>query len=211
MKNRIFLLILLLFQSFFLFSQEDWKLSKEKNGIKVYSRIEDDNKFKAFNATVIVETSVQNFVATLQDIDLFPKWGHNIESANLLKREGDTLQIYYSVAEVSFPYKNRDGIYLNRFHWNSETKTLRVDIEILSDYLDLNEKHTRVKGYGHWDVKELISGEIEITFYMQIDPGGNIPSWLANNFIDNSPYYTLLNLKKLLEKNTINKGFDFID
>ncbi len=158
-----------------------------------------------------MDASVQNFITTLQNIDIFPYWGHNIESAKLLKREGDTLQIYYSVAEVSFPYKNRDGIYLNRFHWNSETKTLKVDIEILSNYLEINNKYTRVKGYGYWGVKELLLNKIEITFYMQIDPGGNIPSWLANNFIDNSPYFTLLNLRQLLENSNTSKEFYFID
>ena len=211
MKNKIFLLFVIICQSSFLFSQEDWKLAKDKDGISVYTRKEGDNKFKAFRAEVTAKTSVQNFVATLQDIDLFSEWGHNIDRAKLLKREGEALQIYYSVAKVSFPYKNRDGIYLNRFNWNSETKTLKVDIEILSDYLELNEKYTRVKGYGHWIVKEIPSNKIEIIFYMQIDPGGNIPSWLANNFVDNSPYFTLLNLKNILENNKTDKKFDFID
>jgi len=211
MKCKIYLLVFLIFQNFSLFSQVEWELSNDKDEIKVYSRKEGNHKFKAFKAMVTVESSIQNFIATLQNIDLFPQWGHNIENAELLKREGDTLQIYYSVAEVSFPYKNRDGIYLNRFKWNSRTKALKVDIEILNDYLELNEKYTRVKGYGYWDVKVLSSNRIEIIFYMQIDPGGNIPSWLANRFVDNSPYYTLLNLKNILEKSKTEIEYSFID
>ena len=143
---------------------------------------------------------------------IFPKWGHNIKEANILERSGDTLQVYYSVANAPFPYKDRDGIYLNRFRWQKETKTLRVDIEILEDYLALNKKYVRVKGYGYWELQVLSKNKILLTFSMQIDPGGSIPSWLANMFVDDTPFNTLLNLKELLESGNYEKQtFSFID
>ena len=35
---------------------------------------------------------------------------------------------------------------------------------------------------------------------MHLDPGGGIPSWLANMFVSDTPYSTLLDLKKHVEK-----------
>ena len=87
-----------------------------------------------------------------------------------------------------------------------------VDIEVLDDYLALDEKYVRVKGYGYWEVQELPKNKIFVTFSMQIDPGGSIPSWLANMFVDDSPYNTLLNLKTLMESSDYEKQtFEFID
>ena len=54
--------------------------------------------------------------------------------------------------------------------------------------------------------------KMEVTFSMQVDPGGSIPSWLANMFIDGVPFHTLLNLKNRIEASKENNfRFDFID
>ena len=212
MEKRIVLWLLILFQSGILFSQEKWELIRDTDDIKVFTKKEGNYNFKTFKATVIINSSTINFISVLNNIELFSKWGHNIKFANLLERSGDTLQIYYSVAKAPFPYKNRDGIYLNRFRWISDSKTLMVDIEVLDDYLVLDEKYVRVKGYGYWEIKELSKNRINVTFSMQIDPGGSIPTWLANMFVDDTPFNTLLNLKELLESEDFEKyTYNFID
>jgi hypothetical protein len=168
--------------------------------------------FKSFKATTTINGSVHDFVFTLTDIPNFPKWGHQIKSAKIVEKTGDTLQIYYSIAKAPFPYKDRDGIYLNRFKWDSETKTLIVEIEVLNDYLDPNDKYIRVKGYGYWKLVVISENKMEVTFSMQLDPGGSIPSWLANMFIDGAPFHTLLNIKNRIEASKENNfKFDFID
>ena len=212
MSKGIVILVLILFKSCFLFSQEDWKLIKESDDIKVFAKNENNYKLDTFKATSTINTSISNFVSVLHNMKIFPKWGHNVKNANLLERSGDTLQIYYSVAKAPFPYKNRDGIYLNRFRWQKEIKTLMVDIEVLDDYLALDESYVRVKGYGYWKAQELSENKILVIFSMQVDPGGSIPSWLANMFVDESPFNTLLNLKTLLESGDYEKQtFSFID
>ncbi len=212
MNKRIFLIVFIFFQNCYLFSQEDWKLVRNSDDIKIFTKKEGNNKFETFKATVTINSSIHNFIAALNNIEILPKWGYNIKFANLLERSGDTLQIYYSVAKAPFPYKNRDGIYLNRFRWLTETKTLFVDIEILDGYLALDEKYVRLIGFGYWKINVIPENRLNVTFSMQIDPGGSIPSWLANMFVDDAPFYTLLNLKKLLENEDFVKyKFDFID
>lgn len=208
--NRL-IIIFLIFQSSVLFSQEEWDLNKDLDEIKVYTKKEEGYSFKTFKTITVVNGTVHQFVEALADVENFPNWGHNIKSAKSLEKKGDTLQIYYSVAKAPFPYKDRDGIYLNRFRWLSKTKTLHVDIEVLDDYLEVTEKYVRVKGNGYWKVSVLPLNKIEIVFSMQIDPGGNVPSWLANMFVDGTPYHTMLNLKKIIESNSYKKEFDFID
>ena len=212
MKNLIVLISFLVFQNSCMFSQGEWNLNRDTAGIKVYSKEVEGHHFKSFKAITTINGSVHDFVFTLADIANFPKWGHQIKSAKLIEKAGDSLQIYYSIANAPFPYKDRDGIYLNRFKWNSETKTLIVEIEVLNDYLDPNEKYIRVKGYGYWKLLVVSENKMEVTFSMQLDPGGSIPSWLANMFIDGAPFHTLLNLKNRIEASKENNfKFDFID
>ena len=212
MKIQKIIIIFLFFQGVLLQAQEDWKLVKENKGVQVFTKSIENYNFKAFKAKVKVKSSLHSFVSVLHDIDNFKDWGHKINHASLLKRVGDTLQIYYSIAKVPFPYKNRDGIYLNRFKWNSDSNTLIVDIEILDKYLELNKDMIRVKGKGFWKVLILPSGELDVTFQMQLDPGGNIPAWMANMFVDESPYHTLLKLKEVIQKDKYqNLKFDFLN
>jgi hypothetical protein len=47
---------------------------------------------------------------------------------------------------------------------------------------------------------------------MQVDPGGAVPSWLANLFVEDTPFNTLTNIKKNIDQNKANNSFyNFID
>lgn len=195
-----------------MYSQEDWNLNRDSDGIKVYSKEVDGYKFKTFKGTTIINGPVHEFISVLSDIENLPDWGYNVTSSELLEQSGDTLQVYYSIAKAPFPYKDRDGVYRNSYKWNSASKTLLVEIEVLDDYLDENNKYIRVKGFGYWKIIVLSEDKMEAIFSMQIDPGGSIPSWLANMFVDGTPYHTLLNIKELIEsKEGDNLKYDFID
>jgi hypothetical protein len=68
------------------------------------------------------------------------------------------------------------------------------------------------RGQGFWEVVETSDGKLEITFQMQVDPGGSIPSWLANMFVVDTPFNTLNELKRLLASGKYDgKRFGFIE
>lgn len=189
-------------------AQENWKLIKKENGIEIYTS--DSTKYHSFKGHTILDNSIHSFVAFLNDMDEYVNWGYKTKEVSLLKKSGDTLQIYHVITQVPFPYKNREGTYQNKFKWNSDSSTLLVDINTLEGYKE-NEAFVRVQGNGFWKVVVLPSGKLDITFQMQIDPGGNMPAWLVNMFIGSTPYHTLVNLQKLIKKEKYqNKKFSFI-
>lgn len=212
MKTISYIMLLFLCTSFCLTAQEQWEMIKDKDGIQVYLEEEGIYAFKTFKGTTTVDASIHDFIDTIFDLNSYAEWGHNVKSASLLERKGDTLQIYYSIAKAPFPYKNRDGIYRNRFTWNKEKKELNVSIEVLDDYLEENDKYIRVSGNGYWKVKVAANNKLEVTFLMQVDPGGAVPSWLANLFVEDTPFNTLTNIKKNIDQNKANNSFyNFID
>ena len=210
-KNIDNLLVLcFLCHIFIINAQENWELKKKADGIEIYTSV-NTTKFNAFKGHVVLDHSIYSFVAFLKDMDEYVNWGYKTKEVSLLKKGGDTLQIYRVITQVPFPYKNRDGIYQNKFRWISESNTLIVDIKTLDEYIPEDDDYTRVKGSGFWKVVVRPSGKLDIIFQMQIDPGGNIPAWLVNMFIDTTPYHTLVNLRKFLKKEKYqNKTFSFI-
>lgn len=182
-------------------AQDNWVEVKDKDGIKVFTRSNTIMSFKEFKATMIIKAKVSDVLSVLYDVNDLKVWGHNLSRSELIERSGDTLQTYYAVAEAPWPYKDRDGIYSNKIIWDKNLKTLLVEIEMLEPENDLykNDDFVRMDGYGFWKIKELLSGEIEVDFQMQVDPGGSIKAWVANMFVSDSPFYTLKGLREALK------------
>jgi hypothetical protein len=211
-KTYFLLFMLGVFQIAMSQAQDDWKLQKDDNGIKVYTKEAGKSGFKPFKATVLLNNSVEEFASVLYDIEAITEWGYKLKMSKLLERSGDTLQIYYAEAKAPFPYKNRDGVYQNKFQWNATTKTLLVKIDLLDNYKVINPDLVAIKGKGFWSAKVLNSGKLEITFMMEVDPGGEIPAWMANMVVDESPYETILNLMEVIKKPKYkNKTYSFIN
>ena len=138
MKTISYITLIFLCTNFSLTAQEQWELIKDKDGIQVYLEEEGIYAFKTFKGITTIDASIHDFVHTIFDLERYPDWGHNVKSAALLERRSDTLQIYYSIAKAPFPYKNRDGVYRNKFSWNPDEKELTVSIDVLDDYLAEN-------------------------------------------------------------------------
>jgi len=147
---------------------------------------------------MVINAELTSFLAVLQDVEALADWGHNVKKVNLIRRASDTLQVYYAEAKAPFPYKNRDGVYLNRFIWDKNSQTLVVEIEILDEAVDRDEELVRMSGYGSWIVSVLPDNTLNVIFQMQMDPGGSIPAWMANMFAGDSPYQTMKGLRKVI-------------
>lgn len=215
MHRRVFIqslvLLSILVSSIPVMSQDAWKLESDKDGIRVYSNKNDKARFKSFKANTIIDGNVEAFVAVLQDIPNYSKWLKDMQDPELLKRIGDTVQIYYGNSSVPYPFDDRDGIYLNKFSWNSKNKELTVNIKLLPEYLGLKKNRVRVKGSGYWRVRSLPTGKLDVTLSMQVDPGGEIPAWLVNMFVFKTPVNTLEGLRKVItDKKYQNKKYGFI-
>ena len=219
LPNRfVVFMIVMLGMSFGVHSQQqdlngrqEWKQIRQKEGITVFTRSNPGMDFKEFKSSVIIKGSLDQFLSVLYDIEGLSSWGYNVKSASLLSREADTVQVYYTEAKAPFPYKNRDGVYLNRFRWNAKERTLIVDIIMPEGLIPEKDHLVRMEGYGSWVVRDLNDGKLEITFQMQMDPGGNIPAWMANMFAGDTPYHTLLGLREAMgEEKYQGKSYDFI-
>ena len=190
------------------YAQENWDLIKDKKEIKVYTRLNTVSSFKEFKGVTEMKADVNDFLAVLYDIDGLADWAYNIKESRLLDRAGERWQTYYAVAKAPWPYKNRDGVYRNEIIWDSYKKELLVKIEMLEDEIAPNDSYVRMDGYGHWKIREIQGDLLEITFQMQVDPGGSIKAWMANMFVSDSPFFTLLGLREIIQQDKY-QGKDF--
>ena len=188
-------------------AQDDWQLRKDKNGIRVYTRETDQSGFDEFRAETVLDFSPQVLLNVLKDVEQYDQWVSEVKTAEVLEKSGDTSMVYYSVIEVPFPFQDRDVVYHNTFSWDSSRTRLTITTKGLPEYLDKKENLVRMPvGKGRWIAETLEPGMTKVTLQMLIDPGGNLPAWLVNSFIADSPYRTMKNLKTFGKKEEYQTG-----
>ena len=181
------------------FLQPAWDLKKEKDGIKVYLANSDDSKIKQFKVETFVNAKPREIADAVIDLENNYKWFVNVEKAQLLKQLGKDEFIFKQVIQVPFPFKNREVIEYCIVK-ELPNGVVRIDLKEDSTFIPESEDYVRMPiSRGYWILTPSGDGtNIEYSFLA--DPGGNIPAWLANQFIVSSPFKTIKGLREYLKK-----------
>ena len=174
----------------------EWELRKDKNDIKVYTRSNANSGIIEYKAITTTHAKISKLIEIINDVENFPVWMPNCESASVIENINDSLRIDYLITDVPWPMDDRDVALEVRTITNTD-KHYEVLIKAVPKAIPEEENIKRIKiAKGKWELKRNDDNTIEITYQFYGDPEGNIPSWIINLFIVKGPYETLLNLKE---------------
>ncbi len=194
---RLFPAFCLLFTFSSIIAQENWKLQKDKDNIKVYTKKMEGYDLKASKVISVLETTIPQLVAVLMDADNFYKVIPTSKSSKLLKKFSDSERVYYVRTDAPWPANDRDGIYSLKFSQNPNSKVVLVTIGCLPNLIPKSEGYVRVPASeGFWQFTSLSKGKVEVIYQNVSDPGGSVPAWLANSSVVDIPFETIKNLKE---------------
>lgn len=196
-KLYLGLLVLFSFYSLRLGAQNtDWQLKKNDAGIKVYTRSVEGFPLDEFKGEMVLDASVNQIKAVIKNAAQMPQWVPDCEQVKLLKKEGES-QIHYSITSVPFPLDNRDAII--RYDFITTPKGLKITLNGLPGYVPEKDDLVRIPYLqGFWLLEEVAPNKVKVTYQVQANPGGAIPTWLANATAVNNPFNTLKNLRDYL-------------
>jgi hypothetical protein len=205
-----FLSILLLIAIFPL-HDGGWELKKDKNSIKVYTKHVEGSGLKAIKATTTFNASLETCAAILRDIDhltdLFP-------DTKLAKKisQSENDQVHYLEMDAPWPVADRDGAFRLLYTYNAATQTLLVDAKMVPDAYPIQDGYVRLsKGGGTWTFKRIDATHTSLDYFFHGEPGGNIPTWLANSVVEENPLKLLQNFHELVKLERYQgKKFSFI-
>jgi len=177
-------------------AQSDWKLAKEKNGIKVYTRVVKEGTLKEFKAVMDITASMSDVKKVLLDINGYAKWQHKCMVSKLLKKVSDTEMYTYTKVDTPWPVTDRDLVLKYNIK-NPSSKEFRIDFKAYPKYIGTKDDAVRLPYCtGYWSVKALSNGKVRVTNQAHSSAGGSVPAWLANSGVVDSPYNSFYNLKK---------------
>ena len=182
-------------------AQNDWDLSKDENGIKVYTRKTDSSDFKSVKVETVFTGTCEKLAGILMGVDKNIKWVYNTKSLHLIKRFNDNELIYYAETSLPWPMKNRDQAIRINLYPDSANHALKITTAGEPKAIPVTKGIVRVPYFlGVWNVKQISSAKISIEYYLNVDPGGSVPAWISNMFVAKGPYETFVNLSKLLKE-----------
>ena len=182
------------------FAEQPWSLAKDADGIKVYVREVPNSSLREFRGEVELKTNPDRVVKVLQDAGSFRKWMPDVVSSDLLKAT-DSEQFHYLENAAPWPVAHRDGVYHFTYTCSDDATVAvtTVQVEAVPNYVPAREGKVRVpRAVGYWKLVPN-SGGVGVTYQMHADPGGSIPSWLANQTVVDTPFKTLKALRDYVQ------------
>jgi hypothetical protein len=182
------------------FTQPNWKLSKDEDGIKVFESANDNGDFKTIKVESTLQGTMEGLVQILTDVAHHKDWIYNNKEASLLRRVSPDEIYYYSQTYLPWPMSNRDAV----AHLKIIRDTINHSMELIEvgepNYIPEKRGVVRVPEFSvNWHVTLLTPNKLNIVYVLKVDPGGSVPVWLSNMFIDKGPYETFKRLRELLK------------
>jgi len=178
---------------------EDWQVAKEKEGIKVSLSEISGSKYKAYQGVTVMKTTMAKLRALQEDVSGACAWIHECKSQKLLKHEGDKSWTY-SQFNTPWPVTPRDSV-LEVTTVEGADGSLTRNLKGVPAYAPEEKGFVRVtKVEGFWKFIPKGANQVEVIYQVHTEPGGDVPSWLANKFVVDAPFNTLKALKERAEK-----------
>jgi hypothetical protein len=177
------------------YSQKNWQLAKDKEGIKVFVNKVSNSDYCAFKAIMTVRASKIEIVKILKDVNTYPKWFAFTASAKLITQSTNE-QDFLMETDYPWPYSNECMKYTMNFVKN-EFDNQEITIIGTNKNTVCNYTLKRANGYI---LLESDNENTKITYYFHCEPSQSIPSWLINPRIHEMPFQTFKALRNLLHQ-----------
>jgi START domain-containing protein len=182
-------------------AQDGWVLKKEKDSIKVYSRNNSQSKFNELKVELTIKATLSEIASLILDIDNYRKWSRNLKVSYVLKQVSDDELYFYTEVNSPWPANNRDLIVHLKIMQDPATKIMTIKAVGVPDFMPPKKDIVRVPFSDEtWTVVPIDKSNIRITYYMQVDPGGNAPVWLVNLFAIKAPLESFKYLAMLVQQ-----------
>lgn len=172
----------------------DWKVAKEEDGIKVSLSDVSGSQYKAYQGVTTINASVAKLRALQEDVAGACAWVHECKMQKILKVDGDKAWTYTQF-NTPWPVTPRDSVL-------QITTVEGADGSVTRNLLGAPKYIPEEKGFvrvaqveGFWKLVPKSANETEVTYQVHTEPGGSVPSWLANKFVVDAPFNTLKALR----------------
>ncbi|MEQ9064624.1 MAG: hypothetical protein RIE58_10645 [Vicingaceae bacterium] len=174
---------------------QEWTLKKDRDGIKVYTK-ESASGYDTFRATLTLKCNIHGLVYLVKDVQNAPKWMYKIKEIRMINEVDYSNWNAWSSVGMPWPIEDRDIVTTQKL--TKSDNEFRIDVKSIPSSYKKVEGHVRIENaQGYWLFIQNNDQTVDIVYEFQSDPGG-IPAWIVNAFVEDSPFNTLLGMKRMI-------------
>ncbi|WAH57157.1 START domain-containing protein [Pseudomonas silvicola] len=178
---------------------EDWQTAKDQDGIKVSLAAIPGSDYKAYRGVTTIKAPLAKVRALQEDAAGACAWIHECKLQKLLKTEGDKSWTYTQF-NTPWPVTPRDSV-MEITTVQGADGSLTRNLKEVPTYMPEEKGFVRVAQVdGFWKLVPKGADSTEVTYQVHTEPGGSVPSFVANKFVVDAPFNTLKALREKAEK-----------
>ena len=178
---------------------ESWVVAKDEEGIKVSLSEVAGSKYKAYRGETVIKASVAKLRAMQEDVAGACTWIHECKAQKLLKHQGDQTWTYTQF-NTPWPVTPRDSV-LHITTVDGSDGSVTRNLAGAANYVPEEKGFVRVAQVeGFWKMVPQGANQTQVIYQVHTEPGGSVPSWLANKFVVDAPFNTLKALRTKAEQ-----------
>lgn len=185
-KLALFFLMLISYAQ--MSNAQEWNLSSDKEGTKIYTRSIAGCDTKEVRVLTTFKTDINTLRNVLADVDNYSDWAYKCKIAKKIKTISNNEFYYYTAYEFPFPAADRDLVIHTRQWRDDATEKVYFHSEAKPAYLPAKDSNVRIEHFvSDWVLTPNIDGTTTVEYKVSTSLGGNIPAWVVNMGITTGP------------------------
>jgi hypothetical protein len=179
---------------------QSWDLVRDQDGIRIYARKEAGKSLKSYKGITDIQAPAEKVFAMIENVYDHEWWGKNLSQVNVLLYEKNKRSRYYLEYRLPWPLSNRDlcvEVTVNADPVNGVFRTMAIPLPgVVPEYPD----KVRIPGYRQsWTITPAGRGSAHVILEGYADPAGNIPDWITNLAIVDTPLNIIQGIRQRME------------
>ncbi|MEM1435284.1 MAG: START domain-containing protein [Pseudomonadota bacterium] len=178
----------------------DWRLDRDKDGIRIYTRAVAGSRFRAVRAVMLTDYPMAQLVALIRDTEACPEWANLCKASRIVESVSETELYVYTHNDLPWPVTDRDAVAHVLWTVDDAGAAVRMTATATDGYVPAVKGITRLRdAVTGWIFRPQADGRIEVETHAHVDPGGPMPAWIINRLLLDAPHKTLLGMRRVLD------------
>ncbi len=200
---------LILFFSFYCFvaliharSKDEWVLEIEKDGVRVYTQLDESSPYKQIKVTTTINASMDQVMQILMAFSNYKQWMYHVTESYLVNQPEPETYYVFILEDADWPMQNRYQV--SRLEHQQSATESSLHFRSIPNYIEKRNDAIQIKQYeGYWEVQDRPNHQCSLEYVLIQNPGGFVPPWLSNFHIVENPFNSIVKLKEMAEEGSI--------
>lgn len=174
-----------------------WSLISDRQQVRVFRQNDDGPDFAIRGTTRFALRDEYALVAVLRDYAAYPEWLHFVTEVDELAAGPDGGRRLRFTTRLPWPLRDREALLESRLlPAPASADQITVALSNRPGLLPPDPAYVRVPRLrGSLAFRRLEGDRVEVDYRLRLDPGGDLPDWLARLLLRDAAHFTLRRLR----------------